>query len=94
MKAITVKYFGPGNVRGSRYKATDSDHNTVILSADDRLTHEGNCDAAAVALCVKMNWLRHNLVRGGLPIGDHVYVFDADMNRVALVDYAPKGVAA
>lgn len=46
MKAITVKYFGPGNVRGSRYKATDSDRNSITLSADDSLTAEGNKDGS------------------------------------------------
>lgn len=84
MKAIIVKYFGPGNVRSSRYKATDSDRNSVILSADDRLSHEGNCDAAAIVLCEKMNWLEHDLVRGGLPNGDHVYCFHADINLVTV----------
>lgn len=75
MKAITVKYFGPGNVRGSRYKAQAEGGNSITLSCDDALSHEGNCDAAAVALCRKLNWDRHDLVRGGLPNGDHVYVF-------------------
>jgi hypothetical protein len=94
MKAITVKFFGPGNVRGLRYKATDSDRNTVILSADDSLSHEQNCDKAAVALCVKMDWTQHNLVRGGLPNGDHVYVFDAEMNHVNIWNVHKGRVAA
>lgn len=88
MKAITVKFHGPANVRGSRYIASDSDGNKVILSADDTLNHDNNCTAAAIALCRKMQWDRGRftiLVSGALnKRGDTVYVFDAPHCRVTL----------
>jgi hypothetical protein len=75
MKAITVNFIPPAQVKGARYKATDSDRNQVTLSADDALTAEENADACALALCEKMRWLQHDMVTGGLPNGDRVYVF-------------------
>ncbi len=56
MKAIKTKYFGPGNVRGSRYKADDGDGNSVTLHRDDALTAEGCHQAACKALAEKMGW--------------------------------------
>ena len=82
MKAIVTKYHGPGNVRGSRISASDCDHNKVILSVDNALGIEDNHDRAAWALCKKMGWTEHNLMRGGMPNGDIVYVFDAHVNRL------------
>lgn len=84
MKAITTKFHGPTNTRGSRYSATDSDGNRVSVSADYALNADGNHDAAAIALCVKMGWTRHGLVRGGIN-GGNVYCFDVDCNRLAMV---------
>lgn len=56
MKAIRTRYVGPSNVRGSRYIATDSDNNRVILSADYSLNSDENHRAAAYALRDKMQW--------------------------------------
>lgn len=83
MKAIRTKFFGPGNVKGSRYKASDEDGNSVTLSTDFSLNSDGNHDRAALALCVKMGWAGV-LYRGGLKDGN-VYVFGpgkADPARV------------
>ena len=84
MKAIVVKYFGPTNCRGSRYIATAEGGHRVSLSANDALSAQGNKDAAAIALCRKLGWVRHGLVSGGLPNGDEVYCFDAEANRVPI----------
>lgn len=81
MKAIVTKFHGPGNVKGSRYSATDTDGNRVVLSADHALSGEDNHDRAAVALCRKMGWTQHGLVRGGIT-GGNVYCFDHDSNRL------------
>ena len=81
MKAITTKFHGPSNVKGRRYSATDSDGNRVILSTDFALDSEGNHDRAALALCQKMGWTKHKLIRVGTKNGN-VYVFDADYNRL------------
>ena len=81
MKAITVKYFGPTNSRGSRIKASDGDGNTITVSREDALSIDANRDAAAVALCVKMGWHGHNLMSGWSGT-TAVYVFDDPANRV------------
>jgi hypothetical protein len=82
MKAITVKYFGPSNVRGSRYKATAEGGNTLTLHCDNALSPQQNKDAAARKLCQKMGWTQHPLYSGGLPNGDEVYVMADDHCRV------------
>lgn len=56
MKAITTKFHGPTNVKGSRYSARDSDNNRVILNSDFNLDHEENHKRAALALVSKMGW--------------------------------------
>lgn len=79
-KAITTRFHAPANVRGSRYSATDSDGNRVYQHANDALSHEGNHDNAAIALCRKMSW--HGvLVRGGISTGN-VYVWLSDEDLV------------
>jgi hypothetical protein len=80
MKAITTKFHGPTDTRGSRYTATDSDKNRVTVSTDYALNSEGNHDAAALALCRKMGWTG-TLVRGGLAKGN-VYVFESQWERL------------
>lgn len=87
MKAIRTKFYGPGNVKGSRYGASDEDGNRIFLSADDSLSSEGNHDRAALALCAKMG-RTNRLVRGSLGKGN-VYVFDEPNERVGI----RKGVA-
>jgi hypothetical protein len=49
VKAIVTKFHGPGNVRGSRYSASDLDGNRVICSTNFALGSEGNHDRAARA---------------------------------------------
>ena len=73
MKSITTKYNGPTNTRGSRYTATDNDGNRVTVSIDHELGSEDNHDAAALALCRKMQW-SGKMVRGFIGTGN-VYVF-------------------
>ena len=54
-QAIQTKYFGPGNVRGSRVKAF-ADGGSLILSWNHALNAEGNHIAAAMALARKLGW--------------------------------------
>jgi hypothetical protein len=73
MKAITVKYHGPSNIRGSRIIASDLDGNRVTLSYDCALSAEDNQRLAAQALCQKMGWdgtLAHGSIKGA-----EVFVF-------------------
>ena len=80
MKAITTKFHGPTNTRGSRISATDEDGNRVTVSVDHALNTDSRYDAAAIALCQKMGW-SGPLMRGGLKHGN-VYTFEHDYNRV------------
>lgn len=79
MKAIVTKFHGPTNTKGSRYSASDLDGNRVTLSTDFALNSDGNHDRAALALCQKMGWTKHDLMRGGID-GGNVYTFVADQN--------------
>jgi hypothetical protein len=54
-QAITTKYLGPTDVRGSRVKAT-AEAGSVTLSWDDALGLYENHSAAAIALANKFNW--------------------------------------
>jgi len=82
MKAITTKFHGPTNTRGSRISASDEDGNRIIMSADHSLSQYGRHDAAARALCLKMKW-EGCLMRGGVK-GGNVYVFIDDSSVVNL----------
>lgn len=66
MKAITTKYLGPTNVKGSRIKATEPDGKSVTLHWDHALDAEENHAAAAKALMTKLDWNHCNIVTGGL----------------------------
>ena len=68
-----------GYLRTNSATAT-SNKKSVIISADGRLSNEGNKDAAALELCRKMNWVG-NLVKGETSDGT-VYVFDDPTARV------------
>jgi hypothetical protein len=93
MKAIVTKYHGPGNVRGSRISASDSDGNRVILHRDCALSVDQNRDRAALALCRKLGWTG-TLAHGGLNRrGDEVYVW-VDSKDLLTVTAEQKGVAA
>jgi hypothetical protein len=70
MKAISTKYHGPTNTRGSRISATDGDTTIFVSYHDDaREPH----DVAALALCKKLGW-SGTLIRGGTKTGN-VYVW-------------------
>ena len=81
MQAIVVKYLGPTNHHGSRYKAT-AQAGSVILEADQRLNEEENARAACDALLYKLEWHKGNGLRGFrvkwvsgfLPDGSTVFV--------------------
>lgn len=80
MQAITTRYHGPTNTRGSRVSAR-CQAGRVTLNWDDALNQDQNHDRAALALARKLGWLEKrshavDLVRGGLPDGrGNVYVF-------------------
>lgn len=73
MKAITTKYHGPTDVKGSRIIAADEDGNRIIRSLDSARRHDEAHGDAALALCAKMGWTG-KLVGGGIK-GGMVWVF-------------------
>jgi hypothetical protein len=73
MQAIVTKYFGPGNVRGSRVKAT-CQAGSITLPWDDSLHRDANHLVAAKALATKMGWNYAEWHSAGLPDGSHVWV--------------------
>lgn len=75
MQAIIVKYFGAGNVRGSRFIAR-AKAGSVTQFYDHTLSADENAEAAAVALCKKFGW-DYDLIGGTLPDGSRVFVMKA-----------------
>ena len=73
MKAIVTKYHGPGNVRGARISASDSDGNRVTVPYHHELSGEAVHRVAAEALCRKMGWTGR-MASGGLRDG-YAFVF-------------------
>ena len=77
MQAIITKYFGAGNVRGSRIKAT-SQAGSITLHYDDSLDSDANHCAAAIALAKKLGWNYGIWTAGGLPDGTTAWVCHDD----------------
>lgn len=75
MKAIQVKYIGPTNTKGSRWKAWAEGVKPIYTpySYSDR---DGGAYHAAWCLCEKYGWDGLNLRSGSLPNGDWVFCFD------------------
>lgn len=73
MKAISTRYFGPTNTRGSRIKAFDSDSNSITIPYPHELSGEAVHFAAAKALCEKMGW--KGLLVGGAIKSGYVFVW-------------------
>jgi hypothetical protein len=76
-QAITTRFHGPTNTRGSRYSAT-ADAGRVYSHADDALDSLGNHLKAAAQLCAKFDW-QGKLAAGALVNGaGYVWVFVED----------------
>jgi hypothetical protein len=75
MQAITTKYLGPTNSRGSRIKATACG-TSVTISYDHSLSAEEAHKAAAIALCTNFGWGNYgNLISGSIENG-FVFLFE------------------
>lgn len=80
MQFISTKYLGPTNHRPGRIKAWASfAPATVTVPYDHALSQEGNHDAAAKALAVKLGWAGDWVSGGG--IDGNVYVFVTEEPR-------------
>lgn len=73
MVAIEVKYLGPTNNKGSRYKAYTGNGQALTVNANYALNPEENAEMAAIKLRNKMKW-NGNLVGGSTKSG-WVFVF-------------------
>jgi hypothetical protein len=79
LQAIHTKFFGSGNTRGSRIKASCAAH-SITVAYDHVLDVEANHKAACLALQIKMadigghHW-RAPMVSGYLPDGSYAHVF-------------------
>ena len=74
MKAIETRFYGPGNVRGARIVASDSDGNRASIHYPYE-TREGEAAhrVAAEALCKKMHW--SGALAAGSTRKGYVFVF-------------------
>lgn len=85
MKAISVKYLPAGAMSPARYKAFDTDRNSILVSENDPLMHNlppgafssARHRVAAEALCRKMKWDHTGEARliGGSTRDGYVFVF-------------------
>jgi hypothetical protein len=73
LQAITTKYLGPTNKRGSRIKAIAANGDSIIIDKDNSLHSEDAHRKAAEALQKKLKW-DFPLIQGGVKSG---YVFVA-----------------
>lgn len=81
-QAITTKYIGPTNTRGSRIKAS-AQCGSVTISYDDSLRDPHT--EAAKAFAVKMGWAGH-WYGGGLPDGKgNCYVLGPESGEAEFV---------
>jgi hypothetical protein len=76
MQAITTKYLGPTNFRGSRVKAS-CQAKTLIFGWQDNLNSSANHLAAAKALAAQLGWNYGRWIEAGLPDGSSVWVCDS-----------------
>jgi hypothetical protein len=72
-QAITTRYYGPGNVRGSRVRAVTESGVKLTLHWDDALDSLENHAKAAQALANKLGW-KNRLIPGALHGGDYAWV--------------------
>ena len=84
MQAINTKYLSATNTRGSRIKAT-CQAGSVTIGYPHELSGMACHAAAAKALVEKLGWGHAHygdLMGGGLPSGDYVFVFNNESSKV------------
>jgi len=80
MQTITTKYFGPGNRKGSRIKATSTSGLSLYRPFDHALDVDANHREAAHDLSFKLGWGEQTRLVGGTlnAHGDKVWVIDEE----------------
>ena len=81
MKAITTRYLGCTDTKGSRFVATTEGGNRITISYDYSLNAEENHKRVALALCDKMKWSK-DIIGGGTDKG-YVWVFNTPNQTIA-----------
>jgi hypothetical protein len=99
MQSIIVRYIGPSERRGSRYKAICS-AGSVTIPLDQRLSNDDAATKAVRALLRKLGWgspsCASAFVVGYLPNGDRVYtsMSPCDIVHIQLMDDGQKAGGA
>lgn len=73
MQAIQVKYLGPTNTQGSRYKAI-CQSGSKTDNRNYELSDEADQKRVAELLVAKLNWNRHVIDAGVLKDGSRVFM--------------------
>jgi hypothetical protein len=73
MVAITSRYHGPTDTRGSKVRATANGHTATVPYASE-LDREANHRAAVVALCAKLGWDADRFFGGSMADGRWAWV--------------------
>ena len=72
-KAITTKLLAASTTLGTRIKATEMDGKGATIAYDYGLSGQENHEAAAIALCEKLNWF--GTLASGVTNEGYVHVF-------------------
>ena len=73
MKAIQIKYMGPTNTKGARWKVWAIDNKAQYYNRDYALNHDNDAIQCATAYENSLGWF-NPMVFGTLPNGDYVAV--------------------
>jgi len=91
MIAITVKYLGPTNTKGTRLKAY-ANGNSITISKNYALSDSDGPKYAAQVLCDKMKWKGH-LIHGGTEKEDVFVFLKGDYKITQLLNRAASYIA-
>ena len=91
MIAITVKYLGPTNTKGTRLKAS-ANGNSITVSKNYSLSDSDGPKYAAQMLCDKMKWKGH-LIHGGTEKEDVFVFLKGDYELMQLLSRAASYIA-
>lgn len=82
MVAIETHYLGPTNTKGSRYVASATAGNRVVIPCDYSLNQNENHAKAAKTLREKLNWGRNGPMLGGHTMHGMAWIFVEDAETI------------
>lgn len=71
--AVQVKYLGPTNTKGSRYRARSKGNGSLTVAKDYSMSCEDNARYAAHCLLEKLRWPYTPSAPAWLPNGDYIF---------------------